>query len=86
MELQENLSLTDHLSTQFAYPHNDSEQELSVKNMIRIPATLNNQVSVYCQFSNENLLNGLHLRVGGIMWVAPMRNSIIQSIKLVYIL
>lgn len=76
MELQENLSLTDQLSTQFAYTHNDFEQELSVKNMIRIPTTLNNQVSVYCQFSNENLLNELHLHVGGVMWIAPMRNRL----------
>ncbi|MDD0802287.1 MULTISPECIES: TonB-dependent siderophore receptor [Acinetobacter] len=66
VELQANLNLTDNLSTQFAYTHNDSEQELSTTNTIRTPAIPNHMVSgkVYYKFINENLLNGLRLGAG----------------------
>lgn len=66
IELQAKLDVTDNLSTQFAYTHNNSEQDLSEKESIRTPAIPDNQFSAKFQylFSSNNLLNGLRLGAG----------------------
>lgn len=66
IELQANLNVTEHLSTQLAYTHNHSEQELSATDTIRTPAIPNNQFSAKLQylFLGDHPFNGLRLGTG----------------------
>lgn len=66
VELQANLKITNQLSTQFAYTHNDSEQELSTSQTIRTPAIPNDQISgkINYRFMTDNFWNGLRLGAG----------------------
>lgn len=66
VELQANLKITNQLSTQFAYTHNDSEQELSASQTIRTPAIPNDQISgkINYRFMTDNFWNGLRLGAG----------------------
>ncbi len=66
IELQANLNLTESLSTQLAYTHNDSEQELSTAKTIRTPAIPNDQFAAKLQylFLGDHPLNGLKIGTG----------------------
>jgi hypothetical protein len=64
--------------------HSDSEQELSIKNTICTPVIPNNQVSVCCPFSNENLLNELRLGVGVHYMGSANEEQYYPEYKLVY--
>ncbi len=66
VELQANLNVTDSLSTQFAYTHNNSKQDLSAVKTIRTPAIPNDQFSAKLQylFLGNNPLNGLRVGTG----------------------
>lgn len=65
-ELQADLNVTDSLSTQVAYTHNDSEQDLSASNTIRTPAIPNDQFSakLHYLFLGDSPLNGLRVGAG----------------------
>ncbi|WP_244939651.1 TonB-dependent siderophore receptor [Acinetobacter guerrae] len=66
IELQANLELTDNLAAQFAYTHNNSDQEVSATQTIRTPAIPNDQVSgkLNYKFINDYFFNGLRLGAG----------------------
>lgn len=66
VELQANLNVTDNLSTQFAYTHNNSKQDLSTTSTIRTPAIPNDQFSAKLQylFLGNHPLDGLRIGAG----------------------
>lgn len=66
IELQANLNITESLSTQLAYTHNDSEQELSAAKTIRTPVIPNDQFAAKLQylFLGNHLMNGLRIGAG----------------------
>lgn len=76
IELQADLKLTDGLSTQLAYTHNDSTQDLNTKKTIHTPLIPNNQVAakVSYAFTWDNLLNGL--RVGASVRLAVLNTHV----------
>ncbi|MCH7389506.1 TonB-dependent siderophore receptor [Acinetobacter dispersus] len=66
VELQADLKLTDNLSTQLAYTHNDSKQDLDGGKTIRTPLIPNDQIAAKFSylFTDATFLNGLRLGAG----------------------
>lgn len=66
IELQADLKLTNNLSTQLAYTHNDSKQDLDGGKTIRSPLIPNDQIAAKFSylFTDSTFLNGLRLGTG----------------------
>ena len=66
IELQADLELTNNLSTQLAYTHNDSKQDLDGGKTIRSPLIPNDQIAAKFSylFTDSTFLNGLRLGAG----------------------